>query len=189
MAWVLEGDSIVALSKARRFEIFKRDSFTCQYCGQHPPEVTLQVDHVEPRALGGSDDELNLVTSCVDCNAGKHARRLTDVRPRPDAELAYLEVQQEIEETRHYRAALAEREAETDRLVESLQDMWCGLTHIYLFTPDSVILRQFLNRYSPEVVEAALRDVAPKVDSGYVEPDGRAWIRYAWTVMRNMAED
>lgn len=67
-----------ALSKKQRFEVFKRDAFTCQYCGRKAPEVVLQCDHVDPVAGGGSNDVLNLVTSCADCNAGKGARSLSD---------------------------------------------------------------------------------------------------------------
>jgi hypothetical protein len=65
--------------KKARFEIFKRDKFTCQYCGAHPPEVVLVVDHVDPVANGGSSDIDNLVTACETCNQGKGARELTSV--------------------------------------------------------------------------------------------------------------
>jgi len=41
------------LSKSIRFEIFKRDSFKCQYCGRMAPEVVLHVDHIKPVAEGG----------------------------------------------------------------------------------------------------------------------------------------
>ena len=34
------------LSAKLRFEVFKRDSFVCQYCGSHPPQVVLHVDHI-----------------------------------------------------------------------------------------------------------------------------------------------
>lgn len=66
------------VSKKVRFEVFKRDSFTCQYCGAKAPDATLQVDHILPVAEGGKNDILNLVTSCSDCNQGKGARLLSD---------------------------------------------------------------------------------------------------------------
>ena len=31
-----------AVSKKRRFDVFKRDGFTCQYCGATPPGVLLK---------------------------------------------------------------------------------------------------------------------------------------------------
>ena len=42
----------VPISKALRFEVFKRDSFTCQYCGRSAPEVVLEVDHIVPVSKG-----------------------------------------------------------------------------------------------------------------------------------------
>ena len=58
-----------------RFEILKRDSFTCQYCGKKAPETHLHIDHIEPRKgipnnLADNSFE-NLITSCVECNLGK----------------------------------------------------------------------------------------------------------------------
>lgn len=68
-----------AISKKKRFEIFKRDGFTCQYCGAHPPSVILHVDHINPVFLGGGNEIDNLVTSCQPCNLGKSATPLTEI--------------------------------------------------------------------------------------------------------------
>lgn len=68
-----------ALSKKTRFDVFKRDAFYCQYCGAHPPNVMLHVDHIVPVSLGGLNDTDNLITSCEPCNLGKGARRLNVV--------------------------------------------------------------------------------------------------------------
>jgi hypothetical protein len=66
------------ISKLLRFEVFKRDSFKCQYCGRSAPDVILNVDHIMPVAEGGTNDIMNLITSCFDCNNGKRARKLSD---------------------------------------------------------------------------------------------------------------
>lgn len=72
------GEKRKEISKKLRFEVFKRDKFTCQYCGKSVPDVILQVDHIHPVAKGGKNDIMNLITSCKDCNLGKGARELTD---------------------------------------------------------------------------------------------------------------
>ncbi len=66
------------ISKKIRFEIFKRDSFTCQYCGKSAPDAVLNIEHINPVAKGGNNDLLNLITACVDCNQGKKDRLLSD---------------------------------------------------------------------------------------------------------------
>lgn len=64
-----------------RFEVFRRDDFTCRYCGSVSPDATLHVDHVHPVAAGGTDSIDNFVTACSDCNFGKSAK--TGVTPPP----------------------------------------------------------------------------------------------------------
>jgi hypothetical protein len=61
----------MAVSKKLRFEVFKRDGFQCTYCGQSPPAVVLECDHIEPKAKGGTDDINNLTAACFACNRGK----------------------------------------------------------------------------------------------------------------------
>lgn len=65
------------VSKKTRFEVFKRDNFTCQYCSQKPPKVPLEIDHIIPVVSGGDNSMVNLITACFDCNRGKGARELT----------------------------------------------------------------------------------------------------------------
>ena len=66
----------MAVSKRTRYEVLKRDNFTCRYCRE--TEGKLVVDHVLPVALGGSDDADNLVAACHDCNAGKASTSPTE---------------------------------------------------------------------------------------------------------------
>jgi len=66
------------IPKKTRFEVFKRDNFTCQYCGKSAPEVVLEIDHIKPVKEGGTNDIMNLITSCRECNSGKGARELDD---------------------------------------------------------------------------------------------------------------
>ena len=60
-----------SISKKIRFEVFKRDRFTCQYCGKMSPDVILEVDHIKPVCEGGENEMINLITACRDCNRGK----------------------------------------------------------------------------------------------------------------------
>jgi hypothetical protein len=66
------------ISKKIRFEIFKRDKFTCQFCGNSAPNSILEIDHLKPVFKGGDNSILNLITSCYECNRGKSARVLSD---------------------------------------------------------------------------------------------------------------
>lgn len=112
-----------AVSKTMRFEVFKRDSFTCQYCGSKAPDVILQVDHITPVAAGGTNDVLNLVTSCQPCNSGKSDRLLDDrdaiVRRR--AELEVLEERrQQLQMLHDWHLSLIKVDNEAVDLAESL---------------------------------------------------------------------
>lgn len=66
------------ISPKTRFEIFKRDKFTCQYCGSQSPDIILEIDHIVPVSKGGNNDILNLITSCKECNRGKSNKSLDE---------------------------------------------------------------------------------------------------------------
>ncbi len=60
-----------------RANILLRDDETCQYCGKHTRDLTL--DHVIPRSRGGQGTWENLVASCKACNGRKGNRLLKEV--------------------------------------------------------------------------------------------------------------
>lgn len=54
-----------------RKNIFKRDRYTCQYCGDQPGPEELTIDHVMPRSRGGTSTWENCLLACVECNKRK----------------------------------------------------------------------------------------------------------------------
>ena len=57
-----------------RWQVLKRDRFTCQACGASPaltPGVELHIDHIVAWAKGGATLLENLQTLCSNCNWGK----------------------------------------------------------------------------------------------------------------------
>lgn len=79
------------LSPFTRFNLFLRDSFTCQYC--HKKETELTFDHVIPRSKGGKTRWDNVVAACTTCNMKKSNKTTNQagmkllrkpVRPTPE---------------------------------------------------------------------------------------------------------
>lgn len=97
------------ITKKIRFEVFKRDKFTCQYCGRQSPDVILEIDHIKPVAEGGTNDIMNLITACFDCNRGKGKRVLTQ--------------QDELKKQQKMLQELSERKEQLEMLVEWKQGL------------------------------------------------------------------
>ena len=62
--------------KLNRREVFRRDNFTCQYCGKQTTNLT--VDHLVPRHRGGAYSWENLVSACPECNRRKGGKALRE---------------------------------------------------------------------------------------------------------------
>lgn len=67
-------------AKLTRKEVFRRDNYTCQYCGTQTRDLTL--DHVVPRHRGGRHDWENLVSACRVCNRRKGGKTLEEAHMR-----------------------------------------------------------------------------------------------------------
>ncbi len=81
--------------KLTRREVFRRDNYTCQYCGRHDGGLT--VDHVLPRYQGGLHVWTNVVAACPACNHRKGGRspeeahmNLLHIPKEPPANAAYI---------------------------------------------------------------------------------------------------
>ena len=57
-----------------RFNVFLRDRFSCQYCGEDQSASDLTFDHVTPRSRGGHTVWDNVVAACMRCNLAKGNR-------------------------------------------------------------------------------------------------------------------
>jgi hypothetical protein len=111
-----------SVSKKKRFNIFKRDSFSCRYCGRVPPQVVLEVDHIVPINEGGGNEEENLITACFECNRGKGSVSL-DVVPETLAERGrrIAEIEDQLAGYREIVLAREDRiEAECWEIIEIL---------------------------------------------------------------------
>jgi len=121
---VAGGDEAVSIGVRVRFEVFRRDRFTCLYCGRTPPDVLLEVDHVTPRAAGGSDEIENLTTSCQDCNRGKPSGLLAEGSARVVSPEAVAQATERIEQARQYAEAVEQMRRLQDAHVHSVTAAW-----------------------------------------------------------------
>lgn len=65
-----------------RENVYIRDNFTCQYCGEHLTPKQLTLDHVVPVSHQGPKSWTNVVAACRDCNQRK-ANRTPDKANMP----------------------------------------------------------------------------------------------------------
>lgn len=152
------------LSKKTRFEVFKRDSFTCQYCSAKPPKVPLEVDHIIPVKSGGTNDVENLITACFDCNRGKGARELTLVPISTIEKMERLKVAQEqYKELK--KILLAEKKmlesqvAEIDLIFSNCFDGW------HLGESFKIQVKQFIKKIGYEQVEESMEIACSKINT------------------------
>lgn len=169
------------LSKRERFEIFKRDQFTCQYCGCQPPDVVLHVDHINPVANGGGNETMNLVTACESCNQGKAAKLLENVPNRPDANLEILEMHQEVAELKRYQDVKKIRDELTKEIIDSLQELWWQIVSSE-DTPNDKVFINWLTFATPNQIEDAIKITSGKDHINYFPYQ----VKYCSGILRHM---
>lgn len=151
-----------SLTKKTRFEVFKRDKFQCQYCGNTAPEVVLNVDHIDPVANGGTNELINLITSCFDCNQGKKARLLNDdtvvKKQRKQMELIQ-ERREQLELMLEWKKSLTEFE---DEKVTMVSDYWTSMMNPYSLNENGLkSLEELMKKFPIEDILESI-DIANK---------------------------
>lgn len=165
------------ITKKIRFEVFKRDGFQCAYCGKTPPEVMLEIDHVEPVSLGGTDDINNLLTACFDCNRGKTNIKLDKI---PNKLSENLEILKEKEEQlREYYRIVKKINKRFNKQVEELEEIsndYFAEHPDYPYRFDDYFkkntLRQFIELLSFEVVSQSLDSAMHKMSDNFEKDFG-----------------
>lgn len=177
----------MAISKSKRFEIFKRDNFTCQYCGQRPPNVVLECDHLHPVSKGGTDADDNLITACWDCNRGKRAALVTEALPAVDYQTQYFALQQELAEMREFLKAKDEEQEIIDAVFAELNDLWVKRLQCKSTPPNSQ-WRVWLTYYSCEEIVRAIVGTADHY-SNWHRIDIKTGMRYVGMLLKRNRSD
>jgi len=159
------------LPKSVRFKVFNRDGFVCQYCGQQPPKVVLEVDHVVPVSSGGADHLENLVTACFDCNRGKAARGLEAPAPMDAAQKLEMIQEREIQ-IRELKKAMKKVNARIHAELEAIHGIYCGAFPDYHLTENFLnsSVKMFLERLPFHEVEDAMRKACLRMTNSSKAP-------------------
>lgn len=151
-----------AISKKVRFEVFKRDSFTCQYCGAAAPDVILHVDHIDPVSKGGDNNILNLITSCADCNGGKSATKLDDHSALLKQRKQLVEINERVEQLKMMagwrRAVMQMADQELDLLIDETEH---ALGDLSVNDSGRVILKRLLKKHG---LDTAIKAVHQSIE-------------------------
>lgn len=172
-----------ALSKRLRFEVFKRDSFKCQYCGRSAPDVILEVDHIHPVAKDGENDITNLITACDSCNGGKSDKLLSDTAAasKRKAQLDQLQERREqLEMMADWQRGLIDLDEQaTDHCVELLNALLQPM-EVYMNPAARPALRAHVKKFGMAIVMEAIRDgfagYVKRGDDGKV--DQESWAQF-----------
>ena len=147
-----------AISKKIRFEIFKRDKFACQFCGNSAPNSILEIDHLKPVSKGGNNDIMNLVTSCYDCNRGKSAKELSDdsVIKKQVTQLEILEEKrQQLKLLEKWKSGLSKLDSEYIKFYEKLFKDLSKLNYVLNENGRNGIIKLRSRFKDEEIVDAA----------------------------------
>jgi hypothetical protein len=180
------------IRKSVRFEVFKRDSFACQYCGEKAPDVVLEVDHITPVSDGGTNEILNLVTACRACNLGKSNKKLCDSasldKSRAQAE-DLQERRNQLEMIAQWHLSLLDVESEG---VLHLERLWFSsvMQHDASLTDEAKDeLRKLVRRFGYEQVCRAVTSAASRFLRKAGASDSEARSAAFWSIGKICATD
>lgn len=167
-----------SIPKSIRFEVLKRDKFSCQYCGISAPDAILHVDHIDPVANNGPNDIINLITSCEGCNLGKSHKLLSD-----DSAIKKAKTQlDELQERREQLAMMMEWQrglrALADDTVSEVCGYWEGLAPgLTVNESGKREVKKWMRRFSLSEITTAM-DAAAEQYLEFVSNDrvtGESW--------------
>ncbi|MGX9985870.1 HNH endonuclease [Soonwooa purpurea] len=174
-------DKRISISKKIRFEVLKRDGFTCQYCSAKPPKVPLEVDHIMPVCKGGKNNIDNLITACFDCNRGKSGIELTSV---PETILEKSEGKKlALKQYKEYQKILQMEKMQMEIDIDSVEMVYMSIFEGYIFTPKfRISVKDFISKLGVNEVVDAMEKACNKM---YDEDHAlRYFCGICWTQIR-----
>lgn len=170
----------MSVTKRQRFDVFKRDDFTCQYCGRTVPEVVLECDHIIPKKEGGTDQNENLVTSCFDCNRGKGKNPLSEKKQR-----IILEGKREImEQAVAYEEFLLEARKVKGKWLRSVVRYFVEVSGYAPSRSQEKTLKMFFHKLMPSEIMDSI-DITAAMQKNISSHDGfRYFCGVCWTKIK-----
>ena len=170
------------IGKKTRFEVFKRDKFTCQYCGRMAPDVILEVDHIKPVAEGGTNKMINLITSCRDCNRGKGKVRLSDdteIKKQQEQLAELAEKREQLKMLMEWRTELSSFQQEE---LDYICEYWAAANGSYSLTEHGkATAMSYLKQFSlQEILDGIDIALAQYYRGKYAKTDDAKSIENAW---------
>lgn len=143
------------LSKKTRFEVFKRDNFTCQYCSAKSPNVVLEVDHLLPVCKKGTNHIDNLITACFDCNRGKGKNELTSIPQSVSEKLEKKRIAQS--QYKEYLKLIQQRKKQVDEEVDMVEEIYNAAFKDWWFSDKfRLSVKNFISKLGVESVMQAM---------------------------------
>ena len=152
----------MAISKRKRFEVLKRDNFTCQYCSAKPPKVPLEVDHIFPISKGGKDTIENLITACFDCNRGKSNIELTSI---PESLIIKTEKKQlALSQYKQYQSILKKEKKVIESQIKEVEKIYSACFEYYEFSEKfKLSVKSFISKLGLDEVAEAMEKSCSRI--------------------------
>jgi hypothetical protein len=178
------------VSTRTRFEIFKRDNFTCQYCGRKPPEIILEIDHITPVSKSGDEDPINLLTACFDCNRGKSNIEIKNKKERPDLKQINEEnLEREIQLKEYYKYLSVKHKKQQKDMNEIIEYWEIINGNQWTINPSG---RQSIKRFldhlpKQEIIDAI--EISTCIETVYVSDIERRWKYFCGVCWHKMKDN
>jgi hypothetical protein len=150
------------ISKKIRFEVFKRHSFTCQYCSAKPPKVPLELDHIKPVCKGRNNGIDDLITTCLECNKGKTGNELISIlqsilEKSEGKKIVLLHYKE-------YQKLLQKERLQTEKDIDSVEFTYSSVFSEYYFNVKfRISVKKFINALGLCKVEEAMENSCGKI--------------------------
>lgn len=179
----------MSITKKLRFEVFKRDNFTCQYCGKQSPQIVLEIDHIIPRSEGGGDSLENLITSCFECNRGKGKELLENFKEGTDpTEQAILLLERE-RQLKEYNAVIKKIRTRKNRDFNDISKYWHDQLNINPHWFPAGVVRYALDYLPKEKILEAIDVVQDGCQKWEDKSWGESFRSYFSGIIRNWTND
>lgn len=151
------------LSKRTRFKVFQRDEFTCMYCWRNPQDhkIALEVDHKISVKDWWTNDIINLVTSCYDCNRWKRWDSIITWTELEDTKFELEKIKDRLEQIQYIsnlKTYIKEKEKEIeDNKFAFIQNIMVWYSDIFINKMQTRIRNQYKKYwYDIDILEEAL---------------------------------